>query len=184
MGRRPAAASAPTFQVDTPTDFDPDAADLATITAAEVAEIDEVDGKAILGELIKPDPLDPEFADLNSIDERAPIPVPAADDGIDLRGPKPEPRSREEAELAFDEALRALAADARFIDEDDERYVTFRTGQLQEFYRFRTRQWYSPILAAMADGQRECPPGYRIERHPERTGDDWYRMNRVPDQQF
>jgi hypothetical protein len=185
MGRRPATASAAAFQVDNhPAAFDPDAADLATDTAAEIAETTEIGGQQILGDIIQPDEFDPQFAELSSIDPQAPIVMPTGDDGIDLTGPKPDPQTREEAELAFDEALRTLASDERFVDEDDNRYVTFRTGQLQEFYRYRTRQWYSPILAAMADGQRSCPPGYHIERHPERTGDGWYRMNRVPDQQF
>lgn len=183
MSRTP-AVSAATFQIDDgATGYDPDAADLATDTAAQIAETTEIEGQNIHGDLIKPDELDPEFAELNSIDPRKPITPPATDDGIDLRGPKPDPQSREEAELALDDALRSIANDPAFIDPDDERYVVFRTGELQKRYPFRARSWYSPMLAALANGQRECPPGLHVQRHPDRTGDGWYRMNRLPDQQ-
>lgn len=180
MGR---PAPARTFNADPEPDngLDPDRADAATDTAAEIAATEDIDGERILGDLVKPDELDPEFAELSGIDPLRPIPVPTEDDGIDLGGSKPEPRNREEAELEFDDALRRLAADPRFVDEDDDRYVVFRTGQLQEFYKFRVRSWYSPILGAMADGTRECPPGHRIERITDRPGDGWYRMNRTPD---
>jgi hypothetical protein len=150
----------------------------------EVATTDEINGEKIAGEYLVTDPDDPgQYDELAGIDPDRPVPPPPdADDGIDLTGGKPEPSSREEAEAALDKALREMAADTTLIEPGDENHIVFRVSQLQRRYPFRVRSWFSPRLASMADGERECPPGYRLEKLPDRRGEGWYRMNRFPGQ--
>jgi hypothetical protein len=175
---RPQAAA---FVVDDVTDLhdaDRMAADQEVRT--EIATTDEVDGRTIRGDMIRPDPEgspDGYFDEMSAADPAAEIPAPPPDD-IVLDEGKPEAKTRQDAELALDNAIRAALADADLRDPDDEtgRSAIVRTGQLQKLYPFRSRQWYSPLLRELADGERMCPPGIRVERMPDRTGQGWYRL--------
>lgn len=160
----------------------PDDLDIRREIEVEVAMTDQIDGEKIFGGILEPDPDDPhQYDELMTIDPRAPIPVPPLD-GIDLSGGKPDPQTREEAEAALDRALQQMATDTTLVEPGDENHIVFRVAQLIARYDFRTRSWFSPRLLSMAAGERECPPGYRLERLTDRRGEGWYRMNRFPNQ--
>lgn len=180
------------FDASPPTDEqDPTAMDLDQATRADIASTTEVNGQTIRGEMITPErgpdgePDESLFDEMAAVDPRQPVPPPAdGDDGIDLSEPKPEAATRAEAELALDAALRGIAADPVFADPNDPtgRTSLVRTHQIQERYPFRARSWYSPMLAALADGERLCPPGLRVEKAPDRRGEGWYRIIRTTDE--
>lgn len=185
MSRRTPQAYAPAFSADPPTpDEDPDVMSADEQTRSEIAATTHVNDQLIHGELIRPDRTDGStdgtayFDEIAATNPAVDPAAPGADDEVDLTDPKPEAPTRQDAELAFDDAIRAALADPRFADEDDlpRRSAVVRTGQLQELFRFRSRSWYSPILREMADGDRFTPPGIRIERLPDRTGEGWYRI--------
>lgn len=170
---------------------DADAMDLDQATRADIASTTEVNGRTIRGEMVRPErgpdgeQDDSLFDEMARVDPRQPVPPPGdEDDGIDLTEPKPEAATRAEAELALDAALRGIAADPAFADPDDPtgRTILVRTHQIQERYPFRTRTWYSPMLAALANGERLCPPGLRVEKAPDRRGEGWYRIIRTTDE--
>jgi hypothetical protein len=179
--RRPA----PTAVFDAnelPDDQSAAAMDADEQTRHDIDNTTEVNGQLIRGDLIKPDTSDGSdgtgyFDEIDAINPATPVAPPAEDDGVDLSEAKPEAPDRQSAELAFDEALRTAVADPRFTDPDDPNgSALIRTGQLQDLFRYRSRGWYSPILAEMADGKRMAPPGIRVERVSDRRSDGWYRL--------
>lgn len=170
---------------------DAEAMDVDQATRADIASTTEVNGQTIRGDLIRPErgpngeQDDSLFDEMARVDPRQPVQPPSDDDdGIDLTEPKPEAKTRAEAELALDAALRGIVADPAFADPDDPtgRSSLVRTHQIQERYPFRTRTWYSPMLAALAAGERMCPPGLRVEKAPDRRGEGWYRIIRTTDE--
>jgi hypothetical protein len=144
-----------------------------------------LDGREIRGELITPDGDDPTgtrlFDEMSAVNPRAEIPPIDPAEDVEFDDPKPEAPSPEEAQLKFDQSLRDVLADPKFRDPDDPtgRSAIFRTGQLQAMYPFRARSWYSVMLKTMADGDRVCPPGIRLEKVRDRTGEGWYRVVRT-----
>lgn len=191
MGRTRHPATVRQFDASPPTvNQDATAMDMDQATRADIANTTEVNGQTIRGELIRPErgpdgqPDESLYDEMSRVDPRQPVPPPDdADDGIDLSDPKPEATSREQAELELDNALRGIAADPAFADPDDPtgRVSLVRTHQIQQRYPFRARSWYSPMLAALANGDRLCPPGLRVEKAPDRTGEGWYRIIRTTD---
>jgi hypothetical protein len=172
------------FVDDTVADPIDGAAELARQnTLADIEETVEIDGQRIRGDLIEPDPDDPDpdllFRQMDAVNPRMPLPPMDPADDVEFDDGKEEALNPDQAQLAFDQAIRQALDNPQWQDPDVPGSVVVRTGQLMELYKYRTRQWYSPLLRDMADGHRVCPPGITVERLTGRSGQGWYRISRT-----
>jgi hypothetical protein len=154
-------------------DADWDSADAVT---AEIEEVREVDGVQLY-------PADEDGTTAESYDLESPLP-PGSDDEISWEDPRPAPRSRTDALLAFHAALRELIEIPELRDprDPDGNTVIVTAGEIVDRYPFRSRPWFSEILSEMAEGAVTPPPSMSLARaddYPPHEGR--YRLRRLPD---
>jgi hypothetical protein len=175
-GDRKAPTASPqsaTATLPQPQDADWDSADAVT---AEIEEVREVDGIELY-------PADEDGTTAESYDLAAPLPQ-GSDDEITWEDPRPAPKSRNDAVLAFHAALDELFEVPELRDPADPTgdTVIVTPGDIGDRYPFRSRPWFSEILSDMAEGAVSPPPAKSLARaddYPAHEGR--YRVRRLPD---
>jgi hypothetical protein len=148
----------------------------ADAVAAEIEEVTEVDGIELY-------PVDEDGTTARDYDLTADLPDGAHND-LTWEDPRPAPRSRNDAMLAFHAALDALFDVPELRDPKDPTgdTIIITPHEIQDRYPYRSRPWFSEILIGMAEGAISPPPAKSLARaddYPAHKGK--YRARRLPD---